>query len=67
MPTIALAAALMLAAAPIKPCHDARGHVVPCPKASPVAEHCHDAKGQEIRCGRPGSRPAGLKTDKPHA
>jgi hypothetical protein len=66
MPSVALTFALALMAMPIKPCHDAKGHVVACPKTSPVAEHCHDAKGREIKCGLPGARPAGLKTEKPH-
>ena len=60
-----LAAALVLTAMPIKPCHDAKGHVVACPGASTVAQHCHDVKGREIKCGLPGAMPAGVKTEKP--
>jgi hypothetical protein len=61
-----IAAVTALGVPPAKVCHDAKGRVVPCSRAT-VATHCHDAKGQDIQCGLPGARPAGLKTEKPHA
>jgi hypothetical protein len=61
-----ISAVAALGAPPAKVCHDAKGHIITCPKVPPVAQHCHDAKGQDIQCGLPGAKPAGLKTRKPH-
>lgn len=42
-----------------KPCRDAQGRVVDCPKprAAP-APRCKDAQGRFVKCGAPGAKPA---------
>ncbi|PAX08077.1 hypothetical protein [Sphingomonas lenta] len=55
------AAALAASPAPAskKPCRDAQGRVVECPKpkASP-SSRCKDERGRFVKCGTPGARPA---------
>ena len=42
-----------------KPCRDASGRVIYCPKpAKPAPERCKDAAGRFVRCGTSGSKPA---------
>jgi hypothetical protein len=37
-----------------KPCRDASGKIIPCPKPSPQAQHrCKDAAGRFVKCERP--------------
>lgn len=61
---LSLTAAFALLASPApaskKPCRDARGRIVECPKPRAAATpRCKDAKGRFMKCGTPGAKPAG--------
>lgn len=36
-----------------KPCRDAQGRIVPCPKPVPVQHRCKDAQGRFVKCDHP--------------
>jgi hypothetical protein len=55
---LSLAAGLSIACtapapASVKPCRDANGRVIPCPKVRKAAPRCKDAKGQFTACTTP--------------
>lgn len=64
MTRILLAAALAAvtaspAPASQKPCRDAQGRVVPCPKPRVTpAPRCKDAQGRFVKCDAPGAKSA---------
>ena len=52
-----MAASLAAFASPIaaspKPCRDAQGRIVKCPKPAPAQHRCKDAQGRFIQCEHP--------------
>jgi hypothetical protein len=62
-----LVSAVLLVALPLaapsdaspKPCRNAAGKIIECPKPKPNVHKCKDAAGKFVKCGTPGARPAG--------
>ena len=67
MRNIFVSAALMLglcvaapAAASPKPCRNAAGKIIECPKPKPQGtQRCKDASGKFVKCNAPGAKPTG--------
>jgi hypothetical protein len=60
MRSFLILAALAVYASPAgaskKPCRDASGKIIPCPKPSPKAQHrCKDAAGRFVKCDHPSA------------